>query len=608
MPPTRELVQQAIHKMEMGGGARALRYFLLTLVVFCLAVLYDLHAYKNMFTPEGMDSAQLARNIATGKGYTTEFIRPLSLSLVQNHNGGQEPLSLSSTNFVDSARIQAHPDLANPPVYPVILAGLMKFGNFRYPIDLKHSFWTENDKFSRYQPDFLIAIFNQILLLVAVVMVFFLALKLFDARVAWTSAILTFGCELLWRFSSSGLSTLLLILLILGLVWCVIKIEELAREPQPALNQLLGWTIACGGLAGIGVLTRYAFGWVIIPILVFLLLFSGQRRILHAMVAFGVFGVILTPWIIRNYMISGTLFGTAGFAIMEQTQYYPQFVLERSLHPSAYGFMLKPYLAKMAVNIQSILSNDLPTLGGSWASIFFLAGLLLAFQKASIRRIRYFLLLCLGIFIVVQSLGRTELSVENPTVNSENLLILIAPMVFIYGTGFFFTLLDQLELPIKELSYAIIGGFVILCCLPMIFILLPPKTNPVAYPPYYPPDIQNFAGWMKPDELMMSDVPWAVAWYGDRQCVWLSRNPGDDFFDINDNVKTISALYLTPKTMNGRFLSDWLEASDSSWGKFIIQVALQGQIPPKFQLRAVPSGFLPDRLFLTDYPRWKVAK
>ncbi len=54
--------------MEMGGGARMLRYFLLLLVVFCLVVLYDLHAYKNMFTPEGMDAAQLARNIATGKG------------------------------------------------------------------------------------------------------------------------------------------------------------------------------------------------------------------------------------------------------------------------------------------------------------------------------------------------------------------------------------------------------------------------------------------------------------------------------------------------------------------------------------------------------------
>ncbi len=218
---------------------------------------------------------------------------------MQNHNEGQGPLSLTSTNLVDYARIQAHPDLANPPVYPVLLAGLMKVLPFRYPVDLKHAFWTDNGSFSRYQPDFLIAIFNQVLLLAAVVMVFCLGLKLFDARVAWTSAILTFGCELLWRFSASGLSTLLLVVIFLGLAWCVIKIEELAREPQPGpvpqpqpqLNQLLGWTIACGALAGIGALTRYAFGWIIIPILVFLLLFSGQRRILpHNPCVWGVWG------------------------------------------------------------------------------------------------------------------------------------------------------------------------------------------------------------------------------------------------------------------------------------------------------------------------------
>ena len=52
----------------------------------------------------------------------------------------------------------------------------------------------------------------------------------------------------------------------------------------------------------------------------------------------------------------------------------------------------------------------------------------------------------------------------------------------------------------------------------------------MVYPPYFPPEIQQIAGWMKPDELMMSDVPWAVAWYGDRQCVWLSLDCADGIF------------------------------------------------------------------------------
>ena len=50
---------------------------------------------------------------------------------------------------------------------------------------------------------------------------------------AWLSALLVLGCALLWRFSVSGLSTLLLMVIFLGLTWCMLKIEELAREPQP---------------------------------------------------------------------------------------------------------------------------------------------------------------------------------------------------------------------------------------------------------------------------------------------------------------------------------------------------------------------------------------
>ena len=83
--------------------------------------------------------------------------------------------------------------------------------------------------------------FNQILLVAAVVLTFFLARKLFDAGVAWLSAILMIGCELLWRFSVSGLSTMLLLVIFLGLTWCILKIEETAREPQPRRTGCWAW-------------------------------------------------------------------------------------------------------------------------------------------------------------------------------------------------------------------------------------------------------------------------------------------------------------------------------------------------------------------------------
>ena len=50
-----------------------------------LAVWHDVVAFKNLATIEGLDAAQVARNLSEGWGYTTDFIRPLSLHLLQQH-------------------------------------------------------------------------------------------------------------------------------------------------------------------------------------------------------------------------------------------------------------------------------------------------------------------------------------------------------------------------------------------------------------------------------------------------------------------------------------------------------------------------------------------
>jgi hypothetical protein len=606
--PLSQLIQRLIHLLEVGVGARYLRYLTLALVVFMLGFLYDIRAYRNLATPEGMDAAQLARNISEGKGYTTLFIRPFSLFLVRRHNEAKTALSLTNADY-DFARIKtAHPDLANPPVYPLMLAGLMKVRTFHYPVELKKPFWSDNSRFSRYQPDFLIAIFNEVLLLIVVALTFFLAKNLFDSNVAWLSAVLVLGSELLWRFSVSGLPTILLLVIFLGLTQFLLEIERSSRDPKQRAGWMLGLAAAAGVLVGVGALTRYAFGWVIIPVAVFLLLFSGRQRLWHVLAALGAFVIILTPWIVRNEMVSGTAFGTAGYAVAEGTFVFPRFQLERSTHPDlTFVTRLAPYAQKLLGNARQILTGDLLKIGGSWAGVLFFAGLFLGFRSLGARRVRYFLLMCLAVFIVVQALGRTQLSDMSPEVNSENLLVLLVPLVFIFGASFFFTLLEQMVLPMRQLRYAVIGLFVGLCCLPLAFALWF-KTAPLAYPPYYPPEIQQTASWMKPGELMMSDVPWAVAWYGQRQCVWLALDSQSEFFAVNDYIKPVQALYLTPETMNGKFVSDWVESHQFSWGNFIIQAVLQNKIPPEFPLHNAPTGFLPERLFLTDRERWKTTQ
>ena len=140
-------------------------------------------------------------------------------------------------------------------------------------------------------------------------------------------------------------------------------------------------------------------------------------------------------------------------------------------------------------------------------------------------------------------------------------------------------------------------------CLPAVGKRFAEKTNPLAFPPYYPPEIQTAADWMKPGELMMSDVPWAVAWYGDRQCVWLTLNTADDFYAVNDFLKPVQGLYLTAETLDVKLLSECLRTPPDSWGNFAMQIATTGN--HTFPLRASPpGGAIKSGIFLTDRARW----
>jgi dolichyl-phosphate-mannose-protein mannosyltransferase len=601
-------LQDFIHFVEVGAGKRIFKFLLPCLALLGVAILYNFRAWTNFSIPEAMDSAQLARNIASGKGYTTLFVRPLSLYLIQEKNQGKSVAGTTDPNADPALVKTAHPDLANPPVYPIVLAGLMKILPFHYDTGLKSGFWSYNGSFWRYQPDFLISVFNELLLVALTVAVYFLAKRLFDAPVAWLSAMLVLGCNLLWHFSASGLSTILLMLIFLGVARCILKVEELAQDPQPDANWILCWSALAGILTGVGALTRYAFGWTIICVAVFLVLFSGPRKLANALVALIAFAIVLTPWVGRNMAVSGTPFGTAGYSIMAETPISPE-PLERSVHPDLTESLYPEfYWHKCLMNVGAILNSELFKLGGSWASVLFFAGLLLSFNRPSVRRMRYFLLMCLATFIVAQALGRTSLSDGTPEINTENLIILVVPLVFIYGAAFFFILLDQMDLPIREMRYIIIAVFLALCCFPL-FLAMWFKSTPVPYPPYFPPDIQRSAGWMHENELMMSDVPWAVAWYGDRQCVWLTDDDQDDFFAINDYIKPVSALYLTMKTMDNPLVTSCFRSGPNSWGSFVLAALSRNDIPKSFPLRHAPSGSaaVSSGIFLTDADRWKMA-
>jgi hypothetical protein len=440
---------------------------------------------------------------------------------------------------------------------------------------------------------------------VAVVLLFRVARRLFDSRVAWLSAVLMAGSNLYWKFTVSGLSTVWLMVVFLAAMLCLIRLQERAQAGRTGAGSLF-LAASSGFWIGVGTLSRYAFGWMIIPALVFMAWVAPRGRARLCAAAGACFLILVGPWIARNFVVSGACFGTASYALLEQTPPFPEDTLERSFEPEN-GFRRVAPLDvadKFLANAREIWGHDLPRLGGNWVSAFFLAGLLIPFRSAALGRMRVFLLGSMALLFVAQAAGQTHLTGDWPEINSENLLALLAPLVFVYGVALFYTLLDQLQLVTVDAKGAIVGGFILVTCAPLLMSLLS-SHRPDPDTPYSPLHLQRVARLMRPEEFMVSDVPGALAWYGDRQCGWL---PLDDAQEFNrfDSLKPIKAVFLTQRTTNARFLSKMMR-NPASWGRFVFDACqAHGEVPAGFPLTKAPLGLLPDQMLISDQARWQV--
>ena len=620
-------VQEIIHSLEEGKWAKRIRGLVLLLLIGSLGLVYNLNLTRNFTAPEAMDAAQLARNIAEGRGYTTQFIRPLSLDILRQQGAVSEEELRSK-----------FPDITNPPVYPLLLAGLMKVLPFEFEIDLQKA-----NEFKRYQPEILIWLLNQALFFVALIQVFRLGEKLFDPAVAWCAALVFLGTELYWKFSTSGLPTMLLLVLFLALAKVLVRLEEQGNdEASRGGGWFAGMALWAGALAGLGGLTRYGFAWVILPVLVYLGWFMGRHRGRTVAMALLGFLLVMSPWLVRNAQLSGNLFGTAGLALYSQTDAFPEDTLERTLfyEPSddqGYaGDEIKVRVAdhvglwdvanKLKRNLRHLLVHEVPQFSGSWFAVVCLVGLVVPFRNRSLRRLRVFLLMTLAVFALGQALGRTHLSAGNGTlgemlarslgqgapvaaasgVNGENLLAILGPVSFLFGAGLFFSLLDQWRVGLPEMRLAASTGLVVAASLPMALSFLLPHPYPVANPPYHPPRVKHIislpGNTIDAGDLLMSDIPWAVAWYGDRACVWLTRSVQPDFYTLNDQFRPVSALYFTEATTDQRYVSRVFSPIESNWERFVLAMQLEGDLPDEFPLQGVLNDFSPDQWLLFAAP------
>jgi len=94
--------------------------------------------------------------------------------------------------------------------------------------------------------------------------------------------------------------------------------------------------------------------------------------------------------------------------------------------------------------------------------------------------------------------------------------------------------------------------------------MLPPMTTS-PYPPYDGGVAAAVGNVFRDDEIVASDIPWAVAWYGGRTAVWTPFDR-DDFLAINDNIRGgIAGVYLTQATPQSQTVTETWAGNQRFW-------------------------------------------
>ncbi len=250
--------------------------------------------FQALSVPLAMEHAQIARNVAAGRGLSTDSIRPLSLAVQPKAAG--------------------HPDLYHAPAHPLLLGLVFRLTR-------------PSDRVS--------AALGLGLWFLTVLLTFFLARRLFDARVA-ALATLLYGCNAsMLKAALSGLPHPLLALLVLFAAG-LLALPRHTVEPGGESRRDLAM-VGAGLFAALAAMGHYLL-FFLAPCLLVPLVLSRRRRG-RAVVLFAAgFGLILLPWVIRNLRLSGApLFSLYWYEALSGTAAFPGDALWRSFAAAPLG-------------------------------------------------------------------------------------------------------------------------------------------------------------------------------------------------------------------------------------------------------------------------------
>ncbi|HEY0792546.1 MAG TPA: hypothetical protein VGD78_15890 [Chthoniobacterales bacterium] len=564
-------VQKLVHTVEQGFLARVVRGLLTLLFLGALAGGYLFFHFRGLSTQDGIDQAQVARELAAGHGFSTLNYRPLQIRYFQKLTDGLLPEHL--------------PEIYHAPLQPLVNAAALTAAK-------KYLSGGADGNHPVYNGDRVIAATAIFFFFAAVALMYGLALRLFDRRIALSVALFILVADQFWQFALSGLPQMLLLFLFALALHCLdwaIRANLRGERPYASLA-LLG--LILGLMALTQPLTLFIAGGAVLFCVI-----HFQPRLYALLVPGALCLAVFSLWLWHNYRVSHSPFGLAPFAFVHD------------VGGSSLAWMRRPVPDFSALNLSALRQRVLGSLvaqlqglttllGGVLVAPLFFLALLHRFKRPETEAFKW----ALGLMWLATFLGTVLSGMESRWLDPNQLHLLFGPAMSLYGLAFTLVTLSRLYAEARSVRVLLIVAIGLITAVPAALGLLA-GGPPVNFPPYLPGLMRSFNAWTQPAEVIVSDMPWAVSWYGDRKSILLPDKPStyNEYADYQ-TIGPIVILYLTPVSRDLKYVSQIGSGEYSDWAGLLVgyDKALEA-----FPLHAHVSLVDNQCLLLADRPRWQ---
>ncbi|RPJ31067.1 MAG: hypothetical protein EHM17_15835, partial [Verrucomicrobiaceae bacterium] len=481
--------------------------FFVILIILTLGNLFTL--FRGLNSPQAMDQAQIAREIARGNGFTTKMIRPVAYYQAER----TENRAVSLLGFQDTY---------HSPLNPLLNAAVLKMIGAE-----KADAWQMNETEMVYPLDRVIATVCTLFFLMAIGVNYLLISRIFDAKIAGVCAILMLFCETFWNYSLSGLPQMLMLLLFSCGMYFVYRAVEAATEGRIAMTP----AVIAGVFFTLLALTHWMTVWIALGYIIFAAIAFRPRGIVGLSILALIIIAAIGP-ILRNQGITGTPFGTAFLTLYNGLGNGSEIAVMRNTDLAAEPLVLEGLIGKILRTTLLQATDIVPLLAGIVVAPLFFLALLHPFKRKSIADFRWAILL----MWVTAAIGLAFFGISKDPLDPNQIHLLFAPIMTAYGLAFVSILWSRLEFVASTPALRNVHHFVVIfiCALPLV-LSLPQKVRVGMHvrdrggvphwPPYYAPALNSktagVKGWVTDKQVVFSDQPWAVAWYADRVSIWL---------------------------------------------------------------------------------------